>query len=90
MSQLLLEGCTIGVEISIHQSVKQFTLMCSVLDNIISRWEQRTNIVTGGRRVNITLQVEYSRVKSGKFGQSAKFGERPCLFHILIIGIKIN
>ena len=28
------------------------------------------------------------RVKSGKFGQSAKFGQRPCLFHILIIGIK--
>ena len=23
-----------------------------------------------------------------KFGQSAKFGQRPCLFHILIIGIK--
>ena len=29
-----------------------------------------------------------SRVKSGKFGRSAKFGQRPCLFHILIIGIK--
>ena len=28
------------------------------------------------------------RVKSGKFGRSAKFGQRPCLFHILIIGIK--
>ena len=27
-------------------------------------------------------------VKSGKFGQSAKFGQPPCLFHILIIGIK--
>ena len=31
-----------------------------------------------------------SRVKSGKFGRSAKFRQRPCLFHILIIGIKIN
>ena len=25
------------------------------------------------------------RVKSGKFAQSVKFGQRPCLFHILII-----
>ena len=29
-----------------------------------------------------------TRVKSNKFGQAAKFGQRPCLFHILIIGIK--
>ena len=28
------------------------------------------------------------RVKWGKFGQSAKFGQRVCLFHILIIEIK--
>ena len=28
------------------------------------------------------------RVKSGKFGRSAKFGQRLCLFHVLIIGIK--
>ena len=28
------------------------------------------------------------RVKSGKFGQTAKFGQRPCLFHISNIGIK--
>ena len=28
------------------------------------------------------------RVKSGKFGRSAKFRQRPCLFHILIIVIK--
>ena len=31
-----------------------------------------------------------ARVKSGKFGRSAKFGQRPCSFHILIIVIKIN
>ena len=29
-------------------------------------------------------------VKSGKFGRPAKFGQRTCLFHIIIIGIKIN
>ena len=30
------------------------------------------------------------RVKSGIFGKTAKFGQRPCLFHISNIGIKIN
>ena len=30
------------------------------------------------------------RVKLGNFGQSAKFRQRLCLFHILIVGIKIN
>ena len=35
------------------------------------------------------LNVRY-RVKSGKFGRSARFGQRPCLFHILTIGIKKN
>ena len=30
------------------------------------------------------------RVTSGKFGLSAKFGQRPCLFHILDIAIKDN
>ena len=30
----------------------------------------------------------YSRVKSGIFGQTAKFGQQPCLFHSLVIGIK--
>ena len=28
------------------------------------------------------------RVKSGIFGQTAKFGQTPCLFHISNIGIK--
>ena len=28
------------------------------------------------------------RVKSGKFGRSVKFGQRPFSFHILMIGIK--
>ena len=31
---------------------------------------------------------ELARVKSGIFGQTAKFGQRPCLFHISNIGIK--
>ena len=34
--------------------------------------------------------VTRSRVKSGIFGQTAKFGQRACLFHISNIGIKIN
>ena len=35
-------------------------------------------------------EEETARVKSDKFGRSAKFGQRPCLFHILIIVIKVN
>ena len=30
------------------------------------------------------------RVKSGIFGQTANFGQQPCLFHISNTGIKIN
>ena len=30
------------------------------------------------------------RVKSGIFGQTANFGQQPCLFHISNAGIKIN
>ena len=30
------------------------------------------------------------RVKSGIFGQTAKFGQPTCLFHSSTIGIKIN
>ena len=29
-------------------------------------------------------------VKSGIFGQTAKFGQLPCLLHSSVIGIKIN
>ena len=36
------------------------------------------------------LSTKVNRVKLGKFGRSAKFGQRPCLFHILIIVIKTN
>ena len=31
-----------------------------------------------------------SRVKSGIFGQTAKYGQPPCLFHSSTIGIKIK
>ena len=36
----------------------------------------------------ISLCTLCVRVKSGIFGQTAKFGQRPCLFHISNIGIK--
>ena len=32
----------------------------------------------------------HTRVKSGKFGQSAKFGQRHCFFYLSITGIKIK
>ena len=46
----------------------------------------------GGRQITFVSEL-FSlfwlvMVKSGKFGRSAKFGQRPCLFHILTIGIK--
>ena len=41
--------------------------------------------------LNVSLNTaEATRVKSGKIGRSAKFGQRPYLFQVLIIGIKIN
>ena len=33
-------------------------------------------------------EIKCYMVKLGKFGQSAKLGQRPCWFHVLIIGIK--
>ena len=29
----------------------------------------------------VSIYVTFIRVKSGIFGQTAKFGQRPCLFH---------
>ena len=37
---------------------------------------------------SIDTEIETNRVKSGIFGQTAKFGHRPCLFHISNFGIK--
>ena len=36
----------------------------------------------------ISCPIPNTRVKSGLFGQTAKFGQQPCLFHISNIGIK--
>ena len=36
---------------------------------------------------DVDKNLEKGRIKLGKFGRSAKFGQRPCLFHILIIEI---
>ena len=38
--------------------------------------------------LNIAPRALSYRVKSRKFGRSAKFGQRHCLFHILIIRMK--
>ena len=46
--------------------------------------------VSAGLSESSLLVDAISRVKPGKFGRSAEFGQRPCLFHILIIVIKIN
>ena len=34
------------------------------------------------------LTNTHTRVKSGIFGQTAKFGQPPCLFHSSVIGMK--
>ena len=34
---------------------------------------------------NLTPTEKNIRVKSGKFGRTAKFGQQSCLIHILII-----
>ena len=63
-----------------------------------SRWGYRLNqiiwlrlsSVFESRRISFfkifLVRIVY-RVKSGIFGQTAKFGQRPCLFHISNIGI---
>ena len=39
---------------------------------------------------NLVVAKIATRIKAGIFGQTAKFGQRPCLFHISNIVIKIN
>ena len=46
--------------------------------------------IFGKYGIQIIYMQNYSiivREKSGNFGQTAKFGQRPCLFHISNIGI---
>ena len=38
----------------------------------------------------VNKQKQATRVKSGIFEQTAKFGQSPCLFYRSNIGIKIN
>ena len=45
-------------------------------------------LYTGAALSRQQKYVSNCRVKSGIFGQTAKFGQRPCLFHISKIGIK--
>ena len=37
---------------------------------------------------SFTMHLDDNRVKSGIFGQTAKLGQPPCLFHSSVIGIK--
>ena len=78
----------------ILESDNKLHLMVSLCDmfslfifcNIMHRWIAM--ITRGPRHESRVFCLKVSMVKSGKFGQSSKFGQRPCLFHILIIGIK--
>ena len=49
------------------------------------------NIITHLRQMKLSIKLQTEskyRVKSGMFRQTAKFGQRSCLFHTSIIGIK--
>ena len=60
------------------------SLTCSMQNfNILAGFDWSQTLQT----VFLAMRPNY-RVKSGKFRRSAKFGQRSCLFHILIIGIK--
>ena len=48
------------------------------------------NYALKSRPNNYNFGLIIDRVKSGIFGQTAKFGQPLCLFHSSIIGIKIN
>ena len=57
--------------------------------------ERRQEMTVFGTRDGVSagpqwLSIVLTRIKSGIFGQTAKFGQRPCLFHISNIGIKIK
>ena len=67
----------------LEHAVNQFFVhkLSLVTDNNLSS-------VTQQKGENDHMMLSNTRVKSGKFGRSAKFVQRPCLFHILIIGIK--
>ena len=71
---------------------------------VLLPWDQTSVIAKLERAQAMTLQIcktnvydhvkltmsyrAYNRVKSSKFGRSAKFGQQPCLFYILIVAIK--
>ena len=54
-----------------HYSIKYHSYMCRIL--YLDRFSKEVSKLI-------------DRVKSGKFDQTAKLGQRPCLFHLLIIG----
>ena len=53
---------------------------------------QNLKQVSGKRKYNAKINKKFktqkTRVKSGILGQTAKFGQRPRLIHIILIGIK--
>ena len=62
--------------------------LCRKLKTDSSSYMKRNGIVFFVMNRQYVTHLCFARVQSGKFGRSAKFGQRPCLFHILMIGIK--
>ena len=60
--------------------------------NICLQWCTRAfgTSMSIANRTTWGICEKLTRVKSGIFGQSSKFGQRPCFFYFWLIGIKKN
>ena len=55
---------------------------------LTAEYPVRVDFTEYGRTVFATDNLQPGRVKSGIFGQTAKFGQPPCLFHSSVIEIQ--
>ena len=62
---------------TLHRRAAKFkVIMC------VHAVSQDPSLLQGGQT------CDHNRLLSGMFGQTAKFGQPPCLFHSSVIGIK--
>ena len=99
----LLFSCVNKIDQNILSSIFKHCIVSGKIDDIIIIFstcheeilelKSPENKFRNQLTVICTTHVErmlISRVKSGIFGQTAKFGQPPCLFFSSVIGIKIN
>ena len=78
--------CTASANIRCS-GVTRLNLFCLNTHIYGSRLRLRSNTWISAH-LTATQRFSFSRIKSGIFGQTAKFGQPPCLFYSSIIGIK--